>query len=237
MGLAADRAGIRMPPSERLEEIGALATLVDENRLRYGLDALCAWRGLPGKDETPAAGGGQGRRLRVTQRRTRSNRTFSQLPAQWSDPTPRPTRSPRSRCSRDLNPVLDREGTRAAYRLDVDLLPMVQRCAAAAFASIRAPPNRRAIYCCKNATPRSPSYRSSSAAPSAWLRSRRTDGRREPSTPRINYPRTRKATHRSRPANSDGWPHIPLAAAADRDRQQVRQRRQHSFSKATSWRT
>ena len=45
-------AGILMPPSERLEEIGALATLVDENRFTYGLDALCAWRGLPGKDET-----------------------------------------------------------------------------------------------------------------------------------------------------------------------------------------
>src|SRR6516162_5819637 len=43
-------AGILMPSSERLEEIGALATLVDENRYNYSLDALCAWRGLPGKD-------------------------------------------------------------------------------------------------------------------------------------------------------------------------------------------
>ena len=44
--------GIAMPPSEQLEEIGALATLIDENRFSYGLDALCAWRGLPGKDTT-----------------------------------------------------------------------------------------------------------------------------------------------------------------------------------------
>jgi hypothetical protein len=43
---------ILMPPADRLEEIGALATLVDENRFSYGLDALCAWRGLPGKDTT-----------------------------------------------------------------------------------------------------------------------------------------------------------------------------------------
>src|SRR5215831_6598321 len=43
--------GIEMPLSERLEEIGALATIVDENRYKYGLDALCAWRGLVGKDE------------------------------------------------------------------------------------------------------------------------------------------------------------------------------------------
>src|SRR5262249_58212139 len=44
--------GIEMPPAEQLEEIDALATLVDENRLRYSLDALCSWRELPGKDET-----------------------------------------------------------------------------------------------------------------------------------------------------------------------------------------
>jgi hypothetical protein len=46
--------GILMPPSERLEEIGALATIIDENRYSYSLDAICAWRGLPGKDETTA---------------------------------------------------------------------------------------------------------------------------------------------------------------------------------------
>src|SRR5262249_7188116 len=44
-------AGIVMPPSDRLEEIGALATMVDENRYQYKLEALCAWRGIPGKDE------------------------------------------------------------------------------------------------------------------------------------------------------------------------------------------
>src|SRR6266540_178699 len=41
---------ILMSSADRLEEIGALATLIDENRFSYGLDALCAWRGLPGKD-------------------------------------------------------------------------------------------------------------------------------------------------------------------------------------------
>src|SRR5262245_14256577 len=43
---------LRMPPGERIEEIGALATMVDENRYQYGLDALCKWRGLRGKDES-----------------------------------------------------------------------------------------------------------------------------------------------------------------------------------------
>jgi hypothetical protein len=44
--------GIVLPPSDRLEEIGALAALVDENQLKYSLDALCERYGLPGKDET-----------------------------------------------------------------------------------------------------------------------------------------------------------------------------------------
>src|SRR5262249_26114 len=45
-------ADCMMPTSEQLEEIGALATMVDENRYQYSLDALCTWRGLPGKDES-----------------------------------------------------------------------------------------------------------------------------------------------------------------------------------------
>ena len=43
---------VRIPPGERIEEIGALATMIDENCYQYGLDALCKWRGLPGKDES-----------------------------------------------------------------------------------------------------------------------------------------------------------------------------------------
>ena len=44
--------GIVMPPADRLEEIGALATIVDENQFSYSLDAICERYGLPGKDET-----------------------------------------------------------------------------------------------------------------------------------------------------------------------------------------
>ena len=42
--------GLSMPESDRLEEIGALATMIDEDRYDYRLDSLAAWRGLPGKD-------------------------------------------------------------------------------------------------------------------------------------------------------------------------------------------
>ena len=79
------------------------------------------------------------------------------------------------------------------------------RCAAAASALIRAPPNRLAITACRNATPRSPSCRSSSAAPSAWheiaspkWKARTFDAHH------VNYPRTEKGNP-SFKAGKLGW--------------------------------
>ena len=119
-------AGIKMPPSDRLEEIGALATLVDENRFTYSLDALCAWRGLPGKDETLLKQAVKSAWLgRRSARRSPCRRTSGNCRRALSDHMPKPTRRTRSRCLRDLDPILDKEGTRDAYRLEVDLLPMV----------------------------------------------------------------------------------------------------------------
>ena len=62
--------GVAMPPSDQLDEIGALATLIDENRFSYSLDSLCAWRGLPGKDtalleEAVKAAGWAGRKKTI----------------------------------------------------------------------------------------------------------------------------------------------------------------------------
>jgi DNA polymerase I-like protein with 3'-5' exonuclease and polymerase domains len=120
-------ADIRMPPAERLEEIGALATIVDENRFRYGLDALCAWRGLPGKDETPLHQGiaalgliGNKRKKVVPQ-----NHVW-QLPARYVGPYAEADAINTLALFENLDPILDQEGTRAAYRLECDILPMVR---------------------------------------------------------------------------------------------------------------
>ena len=92
-------AGILMPPSDRLEEIGALATIVDENRFRYSLDALCTWRGLPGKDETLLREAVKAAGFR-SPRTTRCNPTFGECQRGSSDHTRRPTPPTRSRCAR-----------------------------------------------------------------------------------------------------------------------------------------
>ena len=120
-------AGIKMPAGERLEEIGALATMVDENRFQYGLDALCAWRGLPGKDErrycvkASRRSGSSPTNARSWCRRI----TLWQLPARYVGPYAEADAVSTLLLHENLDPILDQEGTRAAYRLECDILPMV----------------------------------------------------------------------------------------------------------------
>jgi DNA polymerase I-like protein with 3'-5' exonuclease and polymerase domains len=115
-------ADIKMPPSERLEEIGALATIVDENRFSYSLDALCAWRCLPGKDETSLKEGAAALGL---PKRAKPAAHIWQMPAHIAGPYAEQDAASTLALFESLDPVLDREGTRDAYRLEVDLLPMV----------------------------------------------------------------------------------------------------------------
>jgi DNA polymerase I-like protein with 3'-5' exonuclease and polymerase domains len=115
-------SGILMPPSDRLEEIGALATIVDENRLYYSLDALCAWRDLPGKDETLLQAAAAARGI---PKKTKVQSLIWQLPAHYVGPYAEQDAVSTLALFENLNPILDQEGTRDAYRLEVDLLPMV----------------------------------------------------------------------------------------------------------------
>ena len=87
-----------MPPSEQLEEIGALATLIDENRFSYSLDALCAWRGLPGKDTALLEEAVKAAGFKMQQEEHRCNRTSGNCRRTSSAPTLRPIRSPRWGC-------------------------------------------------------------------------------------------------------------------------------------------
>ena len=117
-------AGIKMPPSERLDEIGALATIVDENRYSYSLDALCAWRGLPGKDETLLRQAVEACGFKVSKKNPLQSHIW-RVPARYVGPYAEADAANTLALFESLDPVLDKEGTRAAYRLEVDLLPMV----------------------------------------------------------------------------------------------------------------
>jgi DNA polymerase I-like protein with 3'-5' exonuclease and polymerase domains len=125
LGWLRTEAGIAMPPGERLEEILALAALVDENRYDYSLDALCRWRGLPGKDETLLIEAVKALGVKVGKRKNRPQAYIWQLPARYVGPYAEADAANTLALWEDLNPILDQEGTRDAYRLECDLLPMV----------------------------------------------------------------------------------------------------------------
>src|SRR5215831_9861893 len=112
-------AGIIMPTADQIEEIGALATIIDENRREYGLDALCKWRGLPGKDETLLRQSCETLGLIPKSRKKfRPQSVIWQLPAHFVGPYAERDPAATLTLFESLNPVLDQEGTRAAYRLE-----------------------------------------------------------------------------------------------------------------------
>ena len=116
---------ILMPPADRLEEIGALATLVDENRFSYGLDALCAWRGLPGKDTTLLQQAIKTAGFALKRKKINAQAHIWQLPARYVGAYAEADAANTLALWENLDPILDQERTRDAYRLEIDLLPMV----------------------------------------------------------------------------------------------------------------
>ena len=115
-----------MPPSDQLEEIGALATLIDENLFQYCLDALCKHYGLPGKDTALLEEAIKAAGFKISKKNPLQSYIW-QMPARYVGPYAEADPIATLRLFESLDPILDREGTRAAYRLDVDLLPMVLR--------------------------------------------------------------------------------------------------------------
>ena len=161
--------GIEMPPAEQLEEIDALATMVDENRLRYSLDALCAWRGFPGKDKALLLEGCAALGL-IPARKRKSFKPQSvlwQLPAHLVGPYAETDAIRTLELYESLDPVLDREGTRMPIVSKLIYCRWCTECVGAASASIFLPQSRRARRSCINATPCSPRYLKSSNLTSA----------------------------------------------------------------------
>ena len=115
-------AEIVMPPAERLEEIGAMAAAIDENRLHYGLEHLCAWRGIAGKDTAELEAGAVAIGL---PKKTNVRANIWRLPARFVGPYAEADAAATLALFENFEPVLDQENTRGAYRLDVDLLPLV----------------------------------------------------------------------------------------------------------------
>jgi DNA polymerase-1 len=113
---------VAMPPSSQLEEVGALAALVDENQLKYSLEALCGRYGLPGKDETLLNEAAQG--FAVGRKKVNAKAHIWEMPARFVGPYAETDAVRTLELLEKLNPIIEREGTRDAYRLECDLMPL-----------------------------------------------------------------------------------------------------------------
>ena len=153
---------MRIPPGERIEEIGALATMIDENRYQYGLDALCKWRGLPGKDESLLHEGCTALDLTTKNRKKfKPQNCIHQLPARFVGPYAEADAFSTLALFEDLNPILDRENTRAIdHRMRSATMVLEMRLRSV---RINVPLPKLSAVCCWSATPPSLNYRTNLA--------------------------------------------------------------------------
>lgn len=115
-------------PTRRIGDTHTMAVLVDENRPAYGLDALCAWQGIPGKDDrllreaVIACGGGRpGRRL--TEQDVKS--FIHRLPGRYVGPYAEQDAEATLELALRLHAQVQGQGLEEAYGIESDLLPYI----------------------------------------------------------------------------------------------------------------
>jgi DNA polymerase I-like protein with 3'-5' exonuclease and polymerase domains len=107
-----------VPCPELIDDTTCMAYLVDETMREFNLDALCAWRGLPGKDE---------RLLREAAAvyGFDPKREMWKLPARYVAEYAAIDSVRTLQLKHSLEPEIEKQDLRAAYQLEMDLLPMV----------------------------------------------------------------------------------------------------------------
>ena len=200
----------------------------------YGLDALCAWRGLPGKDEALLQEAVEAAGFKINKKNPLQSYIW-RLPAHLVGPYAEADAANTLALFENLEPDPRQEGTRAAYRLEVDLLPMVLEMRRRGIRIDQGAAEQARDYCLqkRDAALAELSEQLGSLVGMDEIASQMEGANlRRPSASIIRA--RRKASRRSRPANRVDGHASALAAAADRDREQVRRTPAAHFSKATS---
>lgn len=105
-------------PDDKIEDTHAMAVMVDENRLSYKLDALCTWRGVRGKDE-------QKLREAAAAFGVDPKAELWKLPARHVGGYGAQDAASTLELYESLREEILSQGLEEAYRLEMDLLPMV----------------------------------------------------------------------------------------------------------------
>jgi Mesyanzhinovviridae DNA polymerase len=115
--------GVAMPPSSQLEEVGVLAALADENQREYSLDAICKRHGLPGKDTTLLEQAVKAAGFKINNNNPVQSYIW-QMPARVCGPYGEADPINTLLLYETHIRIIKGEGARAAYRLEVDLMPV-----------------------------------------------------------------------------------------------------------------
>lgn len=117
------RADWGLMPPVNLDDTEGMAAMIDENRLSYKLDDLCAWRGIPGKDEALLREALAAYGYPSTGDRIKGN--LYHLPARYAGPYAEQDAISTLTLADDLEPIMHKEGTYQAYLLEMAIAPMV----------------------------------------------------------------------------------------------------------------
>lgn len=106
-----------LPVPDRLDDSMVMEFTLDENQLVYGLDAVCARRGVPGKDETAL-------RQAATALGLNPKTEMWKLPARYVGSYAEQDAVSTLQLASLLRPQIVAQGCWDAYRLEIDLIPM-----------------------------------------------------------------------------------------------------------------
>jgi DNA polymerase-1 len=118
IGFGVSRWGLGIPT--KIDDTSAMAYMVDEQMLNYGLDALCKWRGLPGKNEKVL-------REAATAYGLDPKQEMYKLPARYVGTYAEQDAMATLMLAENLGPLIDAQGLRDAYQLEMDLVPVVHQ--------------------------------------------------------------------------------------------------------------
>lgn len=115
--------GIAPPEEGKVHDTLAAGVMLDENRLSYSLDNLCAWQGVLGKDKKMLQEAGRALGLGTTDREVMSN--LWRMPAKYVGPYGAGDPEATLKLWDQMEPQLRAQDLWEAYRLECDLIPMV----------------------------------------------------------------------------------------------------------------
>lgn len=115
--------GLQPPAEGKVHDTLAAAVMLDENRLSYSLDNLCAWQGVPGKDRAMLMEAGRALGCGPTDRDVMKN--LWRLPARYVGPYGQGDPEATLLLWDQMEPQLRAQELWEAYRLECDLIPLV----------------------------------------------------------------------------------------------------------------